>query len=125
MIKRQILAFLLRWLTSCVAMYVCINCFGTFADGSEAVRTSWGFYVIAGLVFSLVNTIVKPIATIFALPLLLVTLGLFTLILNAAMVALTIWIMPDVTMTFWGAIESCLLISLINFLVNLVVPDVK
>ena len=125
MIKRQILAFLLRWLTSCVAMYVCINCFGTFADGSEAVRTSWGFYVIAGLVFSLVNTIVKPIATIFALPLLLVTLGLFTLILNAAMVALTIWIMPDVTMTFWGAIESCLLISLINFLVNLVVLDVK
>ena len=125
MIKRQILAFLLRWLTSSVAMYVCINCFGTFADGSEAVRTSWGFYVIAGLVFSLVNTIVKPIATIFALPLLLVTLGLFTLILNAAMVALTIWIMPDVTMTFWGAIESCLLISLINFLVNLVVPDVK
>lgn len=125
MIKRQILAFLLRWLTSCVAMYVCINCFGTFADGSEAVRTSWGFYVIAGLVFSLVNTIVKPIATIFALQLLLVTLGLFTLILNAAMVALTIWIMPDVTMTFWGAIESCLLISLINFLVNLVVPDVK
>ena len=125
MIKRQILAFLLRWLTSCVAMYVCINCFGTFADGSEAVRTSWGFYVIAGLVFSLVNTIVKPIATIFALPLFLVTLGLFTLILNAAMVALTIWIMPDVTMTFWGAIESCLLISLINFLVNLVVPDVK
>ena len=116
MTKRQILAFLLRWLTSCVAMYVCINCFGTFADGSEAVRTSWGFYVIAGLVFSLVNTIVKPIATIFALPLLLVTLGLFTLILNAAMVALTIWIMPDVTMTFWGAIESCLLISLINFL---------
>ena len=106
-------------------MYVCINCFGTFADGSEAVRTSWGFYVIAGLVFSLVNTIVKPIATIFALQLLLVTLGLFTLILNAAMVALTIWIMPDVTMTFWGAIESCLLISLINFLVNLVVPDVK
>ena len=125
MIKRQILAFLLRWLTSCVAMYVCVNCFGTFADGSEAVRTSWEFYVIAGLVFSLVNTIVKPIATIFALPLLLVTLGLFTLILNAAMVALTIWIMPDVTMTFWGAIESCLLISLINFLVNLVVPDVK
>lgn len=125
MIKRQILAFLLRWLTSCVAMYVCINCFGTFADGSEAVRTSWEFYVIAGLVFSLVNTIVKPIATIFALPLLSVTLGLFTLILNAAMVALTIWIMPDVTMTFWGAIESCLLISLINFLVNLVVPDVK
>ena len=125
MIKRQSLAFLLRWLTSCVAMYVCVNCFGTFADGSEAVRTSWEFYVIAGLVFSLVNTIVKPIATIFALPLLLVTLGLFTLILNAAMVALTIWIMPDVTMTFWGAIESCLLISLINFLVNLVVPDVK
>ena len=52
-------------------------------------------------------------------------LGLFTVILNAGMVALTILILPDVSMTFWGAIGSCLVISLINFLVNLAVPDVK
>ncbi len=125
MIKKQLATFALRWLISSVAMYICINIFGSFAEGSEGLRTSFWLYVVAGLVFSLINSVVKPIATIFSLPLLFITLGVFTVILNAAMVALTIWILPDVKMNFGGAIGSCLVISLINFLVNLVVPDVK
>jgi putative membrane protein len=99
--------------------------FGIFEEGAEWLKTSFWLYVAAGLIFSLVNSVVKPIATIFSLPLLFLTLGLFTVILNAGMVALTILMIPDVSMTFWGAIGSCLVISLINFLVNLAVPDVK
>ena len=125
MIKKQITTFLVRWLISTVAMYICINMFGIFEEGTEWLKTSFWLYVAAGLVFSLVNSVVKPIATIFSLPLLFLTLGLFTVILNAGMVALTILMIPDVSMTFWGAMGSCLVISLINFLVNLVVPDVK
>ena len=125
MIKKQIATFLVRWLISTVAMYICINMFGIFKEGTEWLKTSFWLYVAAGLVFSLVNSVVKPIATIFSLPLLFLTLGLFTVILNAGMVALTILMIPDVSMTFWGAMGSCLVISLINFLVNLVVPDVK
>ena len=125
MIKKQITTFLVRWLISTVAMYICINMFGIFEEGTEWLKTSLWLYAAAGLVFSLVNSVVKPIATIFSLPLLFLTLGLFTVILNAGMVALTILMIPDVSMTFWGAMGSCLVISLINFLVNLVVPDVK
>ncbi len=125
MIKKQITTFLVRWLISTVAMYICINMFGIFEEGAEWLKTSFWLYVAAGLIFSLVNSVVKPIATIFSLPLLFLTLGLFTVILNAGMVALTILMIPDVSMTFWGAIGSCLVISLINFLVNLAVPDVK
>ena len=125
MVKRQFLSFILRWLVSSVAMYVCINFFATFSEGSEVMRSSFWLYAAAGLIFSIVNTIVKPVATIFALPFIFITLGLFTILVNAAMVGLTIWLIPDVSMTFWGAIESCLLISLINYLVNLAMPDVK
>jgi putative membrane protein len=125
MVKRQLLSFILRWFVSCVAMYICINFFAGFKEGSEGMRSSFWLYVSAGLIFSIVNTVIKPIVTIFALPFIFVTLGLFTILVNAAMVGLTIWIMPDVTMTFWGAIESCLLVSLINYLVNLAMPDVK
>ena len=125
MIKKQLLTFLVRWAISTVAMYICINMFGIFEEGAEWLRTSFWLYVAAGLIYSLVNSVVKPIATIFSLPLLFLTLGIFTVILNAGMVALTILIIPDVSMTFWGAIGSCLMISLINFLVNLAVPDVK
>ena len=125
MIRRQFLAFVFRWLVSTVAMYVCINIFATFAEEFEYLRGSVGFYMLAGLVFSLVNSFVRPIATILSLPLLRITLGVFTLILNTAMVALTIWILPQVHMGFWGAVGSCLTISLINFLVNLMASDVK
>jgi len=125
MIKKQLSTFIIRWLVSTVAMYICLNMFGRFAEGAEAMRSSFWLYVAAGLVFSLVNSVVRPIAMIFSLPLLFLTLGLFTIILNAAMVALTVLFLPDVSMGFWGAIGSCLMISLINFLVNIVVPDVK
>lgn len=89
------------------------------------MRSSFWLYVAAGLIFSVINTVIKPILTIVSLPFIFLTLGLFTILVNAAMVALTIWILPDVQMTFGGAICSCLLISLINFLVNLAMPDVK
>ena len=125
MVKRQMLSFLLRWLVSTVAMYICINFFGSFREGSEAMRSSFWLYVAAGLIFSVINTVVKPVATIIALPMIFLTLGLFTVLVNAAMVGLTIWILPDVQMTLGGAICSCLLISLINFLVNLAMPDVE
>ena len=125
MIKKQFAAFLIRWIVSSIAMYICINFFGSFKEGSEWMQSSFWLYLTAGLIFSLVNTVVKPIATIFALPLIFLTLGLFTLIVNAAMVGLTILLIPGVTMSFWGAIGSCILISVINFLVNIGMPSVK
>ena len=125
MVKRQVISFILRWFVSSVAMFICINFFATFKEGSEVMRTSFWLYLSAGLIFSVVNTVIKPLLTIFSLPLIFLTLGLFTVLVNAAVVGLTIWIMPDVQMTFWGAIWSCLLISIINYLVNLAMPDVK
>jgi putative membrane protein len=106
-------------------MYICISFFATFDDSSMAMRSNVWLYIVAGLIFSLANTIVKPILTIFSLPWVYITLGLSTVIVNVAMVGLTIWILPGVYMTFWGALESCILVSLINYLVNLAMPDVK
>ncbi|MBR0483086.1 phage holin family protein [Candidatus Saccharibacteria bacterium] len=125
MIKKQISTFILRWFLSVVAMFVCIRWFAHFEAGYERLEQSWWYYVVAGLVFALVNSIVRPIATLFALPFLFITLGLFTVIVNAGMVGLTIWIMPHLSISFGGALEACLLISLMNFLVNLMLPDVK
>lgn len=51
--------------------------------------------LIAGLLLGVVNAIVRPIAFILTLPITLLTLGLFLLILNAAMVALVAWMLPS------------------------------
>jgi putative membrane protein len=98
-------------------MWICLTLFGTI-DGPY---TAW-LFITAGLIFSLVNAIVKPIATLLALPLILLTMGIFVIILNTAMVGLTVWLLPNVHMTFWGAILSSFVLGLINYLVNLLVP---
>lgn len=118
MIKKQFLFFLLRWGISSLAMWVCISLFAV----SDGPHNTW-FFVIAGLVFSLVNSFIKPLATMMALPLIILTMGIFSLIVNIGMVALTFWLLPGVHAGFWGVVLSSIAISLINSLVNLLIPS--
>ncbi len=113
MIKNQIIAFLLRWALSTLGMWISISLFGTIIGDYDI----W-LFIFAGFVFSLVNALVRPLATTFALPLIALTMGLFTILINTAMVAITIWIIPEVTMDFWGATLSSIVMSIANGLVN-------
>lgn len=118
MIKQQALVFILRWIISSATMWLCIELFGTVSSDPS----NFWLYLAAGLIFSLINSTVKPLATILALPLIILSMGIFTILLNVAMVALAIWLLPDVHMDFWGTFWSTVIISLINSLVNLLVP---
>lgn len=82
--------------------------------------------LVVALIFGLVNLIVKPIVKFFALPLLILTLGLFTLVINALMLMLTALIAGD---SFnvegaWGGFGTALLagliISIVSWAVNMV-----
>jgi putative membrane protein len=53
-----------------------------------------GTLILAAILLGIVNAIVRPIVFVLTLPLTLLTLGLFLLVLNAAMVALVAWILP-------------------------------
>lgn len=118
MIKRQILIFLIRWAASSLGMWLCITLFGELSRDVNI----W-FYVVAGLVFSLVNSIVKPLVKTLALPLIVLTMGIFTLVVNVGMVILTMYLLRDVSMDIWGIIFSTIILTLINSLVNFLVPS--
>ncbi len=119
MIKLQVLGFLLRWLASSIGMYFCITWFGTITEGSEAAQAeAWVLYGIAGLIFSVLNSIIKPIIKIFALPLAILTMGVSTLVINTIMVIVTINLLPGVEMDFWHAMFSSIILSLVNGLLN-------
>ncbi|MBR2659452.1 phage holin family protein [Candidatus Saccharibacteria bacterium] len=113
MIKRQLLGFVVRWVLSSFGMWIAITLFGTIIGAYDA----W-LFIAAGLIFSLVNALVRPFATTMALPLIVLTMGIFTIIINTAMVALTIYLLPNVTMSFLGAVASSIIMSIINGLVN-------
>jgi putative membrane protein len=120
MIKKQIFVFILRWAASSLGMYFCITWFGRVSS-TEAFFAPWVLYVVAGLIFSLVNSIIKPLVKMLALPLAILTMGISTLIINTAMVVLTIYLLPGVEMDFWGAFLSSTILSLINALMTFLI----
>lgn len=75
--------------------------------------------IIAALVWGLVNTLVRPIFSVFTFPLQIMTLGLFTLVLNGAMLALTAKLVPGFTITsFPRAFIGAIVLSIISLILT-------
>lgn len=93
----------------------------------DAVAADALVVVLIGLVFTLVNMVVKPIVKFLSLPLVILTLGLFLLVINALMFLLTAWLTSgfeygiDIA-GFWAAFWGALLIAIVNFVLGLIVP---
>ena len=92
----------------------------------------WQFVVLAGIaiVFTAVNALVKPVVKLFSLPLLILTLGLFLLVINGLMLLLTAKITETTEYGlrvdgFWTAVWGALVISIVNWLLGVLVPDGK
>ncbi|WP_026530229.1 phage holin family protein [Haematomicrobium sanguinis] len=79
-------------------------------------------YLLIGLIFGIVNAIVRPIVRVLSLPITILTLGLFTIIINAAMLMLVAWITTatavrlEVDSFFWTAILAALIISIVSLI---------
>lgn len=110
----------MRWFLCSLGLWIAVQLFGY--DTLNSVPMSIATFLLAGLIFSAVNAIIKPIVTIMSLPVVLVTMGLFTLIINGFMVWLTIALSPNIHMSFGWAIVSSLILSLINYLLNSLNP---
>lgn len=85
---------------------------------------------VVGLIFTLVNLVVKPIVSLFALPLTIITLGLFTLVVNALMLLLTSWLTSFTDWGlfvdgFWWALLAALIVSIITGVLNAVLGSGK
>jgi putative membrane protein len=74
--------------------------------------------LLAGLLLGVVNAIVRPVAFILTLPITILTLGLFLLVVNAAMVALVAWLLPGFHL--YGGFRAALLTWIIVWLTGLV-----
>ena len=79
-----------------------------------------GAALIAAAVLGIVNTFIRPIFMIFSLPMQVLTLGLFTLVINALMLSLGAWLMGSAFNIpgFWAAILASLLLSIVSSALN-------
>lgn len=85
--------------------------------------------VLVAVIFGLVNWVIKPVVKFFSIPFILLTLGLFTLVINAAMLQLTSWVAGGLNLDFhvdnffWDAVLGAIIITLVSVVLNVLLPD--
>lgn len=115
--KQQFFVFLLRWLLNSFGLWIAVRLLGS-GYSSDQVDASVAIFLTAGLVFSLLNSVIRPIVIILSLPAILLTLGLFIIVVNGLMVYLSLKMVPDLSMTFFNSIFAGMILSLINYIVS-------
>ena len=115
--KRQFAVFLIRWLLNSFGIWLAIKLFGT-GFSPELLTVGAAGFLLAGLIFSVINSILRPIIIILSLPAILVTLGLFTFVVNGLMVYMALALAPGIQMTFFLSIITGIVLSLINYVVS-------
>lgn len=116
-IRRQFSIFLIRWLMNTVGLWVAVRLFGVDAGG-EAAGLIVLTFLFAGLIFSVVNSVLRPIMIILSLPVIVLSLGLFTLVVNGVMVYLSLLLAPGVEMSFVDSILAGIILSLVNYIIS-------
>jgi len=115
--RKQFAVFLLRWLLNSFGLWVAVMLFGTGYSDADISTSAWVF-LFAGLIFSVVNAILRPVVIILSLPAILLTLGLFTFVVNGFMVYISLKLAPGLQMTFLFSMITGIVLSLVNYIVS-------
>lgn len=123
--------FLIKTVVNGIALWVAALAVNGISLGEEDPKLSVRLLTIllVALVFGIINAVVKPIVKALAFPAIMLTLGLFTLIINAAMLWLTSWFSQQVDLDFsvdnffWTSVIGGIVITLVSMVLNVFVPD--
>jgi putative membrane protein len=115
---------LIRWAINAVAIWVAIR----YVPGIRPTQNSLEAIVVIALIFGLVNAIIRPIVALLTCPLIILTLGLGTLLINTLM----FWLAGAIGRQFgygfrvdgfWPAFLGALVVSLVSMLLSAVVGE--
>jgi putative membrane protein len=115
--------FLIQLAVNAAALYAATR----FVSGISYVGEPLGLAVVA-LVFAVVNSIIKPLVQVLALPVIFLTLGLFLLVINSLMLLLTARLSESLgfgfsVSGFGAAFVGALVVSIVSMLLNAVLGD--
>jgi putative membrane protein len=110
-----------RWLVNSLGLWMASRFFGGLGFDNSAQTL-----LIAGFILAIVNSVIRPFLIIASLPVILLTLGLFTLIVNGMTVYITHLFFSSFTISgFRPAILAGLTISVVNYLVTTIIESEK
>jgi putative membrane protein len=103
----------------------------TFVGGDTTAQRI-GIVFVVGVIFGLVNAIIKPIVQLVSIPLYILTLGLVHIVINALMLWITAWITDHTTHWglhidhfWWTAVWAAIVLSVVSWLLSVVLRDAK
>ena len=113
--------FLVRWLVCSLGLWIAAGLL------SGSIRyDSVAAIIIGGLILAIINIVIKPILVIFSLPAILLTLGLFMIIVNGLTVYIASKLYTPLHIThFWAAVFAGMVIGLVNYLVTTILEETK
>lgn len=107
--------FALRWVVCSLGLWIAAGLLG----GGVDYQNRLGVVVVAGAILALINMLVRPVLIFISIPAILVTLGLFMIVVNGATVYLASKLYAPLHITSFGvAILTGLIIGLVNYLVT-------
>jgi len=110
----EILGLLAKWLVNSLALFA-----ADYMVNGIVIYDFWSGLAAAALL-GIVNAIIRPVIILLTLPINIMTLGLFTLVINALMLKLVAWLVGGITITgFWAAFWGALIISLVSWFLSL------
>ncbi len=115
--RRQFFIFIIRWVLNSFGLWIAVRILGSGYSDAQ-IDAGLPVFLMAGLIFSVVNAVFKPIAIILSLPAILITLGLFTIVVNGFMVYISLKLAPGLSMSFGNSIITGLIMSLVNYIVS-------
>jgi len=98
------------------------------ASGQEEVQHKLVPLLVVALILGAVSHLVKPVVTFFSIPFIILTIGLFLLVINALMLMLTAWIAGGVGVGFhvdgfWSALWGSIVITVVNWFIDVAVLE--
>ncbi|WP_338698339.1 phage holin family protein [Streptomyces sp. Q6] len=120
--------FVVKTIANAGALAVAVWVLDKITLTGDSTGKKIGTLLLVALIFGLVNVLVKPVVKLLTFPLFILTLGLITLIVNALMLLLTSWLADQFDLSFhvdgfWTAILGGLIISVVSWALNVVLPD--
>ena len=122
--------FLIRVLINAIALWAAAGLISGISFGEEDAWTKKVVtIVLVALLFGLVNAVIRPIAKVLSFPFIVLTLGLFTFVVNAFMLQITEWIAEPLGLAFtideffWDAVLGAVIITIVSWILSVVLPE--
>ncbi|HMQ55023.1 MAG TPA: phage holin family protein [Anaerolineae bacterium] len=118
---------LIRWVVTSLALFAA----AWLVPGIQVDGNAWVIYIGTAVILGLVNALIRPLLTLLTCPLILLTLGLFTLVINALMLWLTSYLAVNFfgvgfyVDDFWAAFLGSVIVSVVSIVLSAVLKDEK